>query len=103
MKKYDKLIRDKIPEIIREDGKDLEIDVMDDQEYKEYLKYKLLEEAEEYVESDEIEELADVLEVIKSIVEHEGIEFERIEEIRRKKAEKRGGFKEKIKLLKVKE
>lgn len=103
MKKYDKLIRDKIPEIIKEDDKEFEIDIMDDQEYKEYLQDKLLEEAEEYVESDEIEELADVLEVIKSIAEYEGVKFETIEEIRKKKAERRGRFKEKIRLLKVKE
>ena len=101
MKEYDKLIRDKIPEIIEADGKECEVEVMDDEEYREYLKEKLLEEAEEYVGSGEIEELADVLEVVKAIAEVEGVEFEKIERMREEKAEKRGRFKEKLKLLKV--
>jgi len=101
MKEYDKLIRDKIPEIIEADGKECEVEVMGDEEYKEYLKNKLLEEAEEYVESEEIEELADLLEVMKAIVEVEGIEFEKIKRMREKKAEDRGEFKDKLKLLKV--
>jgi predicted house-cleaning noncanonical NTP pyrophosphatase (MazG superfamily) len=101
MKEYDKLVRDKIPEIIEADGKECEVEVMDDEEYKEYLKDKLLEEAEEYVESGEIEELADVLEVIKSIAENEEIEFDKIEEMRKEKAVDRGRFEKKIKFLKV--
>ena len=101
MKEYDKLIRDKIPEIIEADGKKCEVEVMDDEEYKEYLKDKLLEEAEEYVESGEIEELADVLEVMKAIAEVEEVGFEEIEEMRKEKAEKRGRFEEKLKLLQV--
>ena len=101
MKEYDKLIRDKIPEIIEADGKECEVEVMDDEEYKEYLKNKLLEEAEEYIESGELEELADVLEVMKAIAEVEKVELSNIEEMRKKKAEERGGFKDKLKLLRV--
>lgn len=101
MKKYDKLVRDKIPDIIEEDGKDYEIEKLDDEEYEGYLKDKLLEETREYVESEKIEELADVLEVIQSILDHEGMELEELENIRRRKAEKRGRFEQKIKLLKV--
>jgi len=101
MKKYDKLIRDKIPEIIESDGKEYEIEKMDDDEYRKYLQDKLLEETEEYIESGDKKELADVLEVIKSILDEEGMEFKELEEIRKEKAKERGRFEEKIKLLKV--
>lgn len=101
MKKYDKLIRDRIPQIIEADGKEYEVEKIDNEEYKEYLKDKLLEETQEYVQSGDIEELADVLEVIKSILEDEGVEFNELENIRQKKAEERGRFKQKIKLTKV--
>ena len=103
MKEYDKLVRDKIPEIIEADGKDYEIERLDDEDYKDYLKDKLLEETQEYVQSGEIEELADVLEVLRSILDNEGVAFEELESMRRKKAEKRGRFEQKIKLLKVRE
>lgn len=101
MKRYDKLVRDKIPQIIESDGKKYEIEKMKDREFKEYLKDKLLEETQEYIKSGDIEELADILEVIKSILEEEKVEFEKLEEIRKKKAEKRGSFDQKIKLKKV--
>lgn len=103
MKTYDKLIRDKIPEIIERDGKEYEIEKMDDDEYKKYLNDKLLEEAKEYVESGDIRELADILEVIKSVLDEEGMEYKELEEIRKEKAEKRGRFKEKLKLLEVRD
>lgn len=103
MKNYDKLIRDKIPEIIESEGKKYKIERMSDEEYKEYLNEKLLEETNEYLNSGEIEELADVLEVIITILDYEGIDFEELEDLRQKKAEERGRFEKKIKLLKVHE
>lgn len=103
MKNYDKLIRDKIPEIIESEGKKYKIERMSDEEYKEYLNEKLLEETNEYLNSREIEELADVLEVIITILDYEGIDFEELEDLRQKKAEERGRFEKKIKLLKVHE
>ncbi len=101
MKEYDKLVRYKVPEIIEEDGKDYEIERWNDEKYEEYLKDKLLEETQEYVASGDIEELADILEVIRSILDAEEMEFEELENIRRKKAEERGCFKQKLKLLRV--
>ena len=101
MKEYDKLIRDKIPEIIAADGKECEVEVMGEDEYKEYLQDKLVEEVEEYVESEEMEELADILEVMRAIVELEDFDFEEIERMREEKKDERGGFEERLKLLKV--
>ncbi|WP_018249045.1 nucleoside triphosphate pyrophosphohydrolase [Orenia marismortui] len=101
MKKYDKLIRDRIPGIIKESGKEYEVEVMDEVEYKSYLKKKLLEEVNEYIESEEVEELADILEVMYAIIDLKEVTLEEVDKIRSEKVEKRGGFKERLKLLKV--
>lgn len=103
MERYDKLVRDKIPEIIEDDGKEYKMEVMDDEEYKEYLKDKLLEETEEYLRSGEVDELADVFEVVKTIAEDEGLGIADLEEMRKEKAKERGRFKKKIKLIEVRE
>ena len=61
---YNKLVRDRIPEIIQDSGKTCEIEVLDDKTYLEMLDEKLTEELNEYCESHNIEELADLLEVV---------------------------------------
>ncbi len=99
--KYDKLVRDKIPEIIQQAGKRAEIEILDENQFEGYLKQKLEEEVAEFLEADDIEELADLLEVIKAILNIKGISFFELEEIRKNKADARGGFSQKIKLTKV--
>ncbi len=94
--KYDKLVRDRIPEIIREDGKTAIVRVASQEEYLAKIKEKLLEETNEFLKSDDPEELADILEVIYAICEHKEISRERIEEMRSLKAEKRGGFSKRL-------
>lgn len=61
---YNKLVRDRIPEIIEDSGKTCEVEVIDDKTYLEMLDEKLTEELNEYCESHNIEELADLLEVV---------------------------------------
>ena len=101
MPKYDKLIRDKIPQIIESKGKRCEIEVMNDDEFAIYLKNKLQEEAEEFTESDEIDELVDIYEVILAMLELKGVGIEEFEEMRREKAEERGRFEERMRLRAV--
>ncbi len=103
MKKYDKLIRDKIPEIISADDKEYEVEVMNEGKYKKYLDKKLKEEVDEYLESGEVEELADIMEVIYAIIEVKGVSVEEVEKIRKDKADKRGGFEKRLRLLEVKD
>lgn len=103
MIKYNKLIRDKIPEIIEADGKDYEVRKLQDDEYLESLNTKLQEELDEYQESGEIEELADLLEIIYAILDHKDISREELETIRKKKKKSRGGFAEKLFLIGVEE
>ncbi|MBE5906371.1 MAG: phosphoribosyl-ATP pyrophosphohydrolase [Lachnospiraceae bacterium] len=98
---YNKLVRDKIPEIIEADGKKCEIEILSDERYLKALDAKLNEELEEYHKDQNIEELADLLEVIYACAEARGSSKEELERVRAGKAEKRGGFVKKILLKKV--
>ena len=92
MIKYNKAIRDKIPEIIAESGKKYNLKQLDDESFLAELEKKLIEEVNEYSESKDVEELADLLEVIYRISELRGVNSDELDEIRRNKAEKRGKF-----------
>ncbi len=101
--KYNKLVRDKIPEIIEKNGGIPISRILDDKEYKKCLDEKLIEEVQEYLKDDNEEELADVYEVFINILKYKGIELKKIEEIALEKKIKRGGFDKKIYLEEVKE
>lgn len=102
---YNKLVRDLIPEIIKQSGKKYTTTVLDNEEYVIALKEKLHEELAEFegAVSDEaaIEELADMLEVIHSLARAYGLDVAKLEAVRKEKALKRGGFQEKIFLIEV--
>lgn len=99
--KYDKLIRDKIPETIKEQGKQAVIEVLDSISYKKYLDDKLSEELKEYHEDDNVEELADLVEVVYALLDYKGVTIEEFEKIRLSKVEKRGAFKKQLLLKEV--
>ncbi|MFD2638695.1 nucleoside triphosphate pyrophosphohydrolase [Piscibacillus salipiscarius] len=105
MPKYNKLIRDKIPEIMEKQGLNYKTRVLNDDDYELEIKRKLSEEVNEYFDSEEnhnsLEELADVLELLHSLSEIHGEDIYKVEEIRKQKALERGGFKEKIYLIEV--
>lgn len=95
--KYDKLVRDKIPQIIKDKGSVPVTHIADDTEYWEKLKAKLQEEVTEVLEDTNVdEELADVLEVVHAMLAFKDMKFEELEQIMLKKREERGGFKNKI-------
>jgi len=96
MKIYNKLVRDKIPEIIEKNNEVCKIKILDDQEYLLELNKKLQEEVKEYLESGEVEELADIEEVLRAILDVKKCTYENFEEIRQTKVDKRGAFKQKI-------
>ena len=101
--KYNKLVRDRIPEIIESSGKTCVTRILSDKEYLEMIDAKLDEELAEYHQDQNIEELADLLEVIYAATAASGYTIEQLEQIRAEKAKKRGGFQEKILLLEVTE
>ena len=100
---YNKLVRDKIPQIIASDGNRCATRVLSDEEYLKMVDAKLSEELDEYLESGSAEELADLMEVIRAAAAARGYSYEQLEEIRAEKAEKRGGFEKRILLLEVEE
>ena len=93
---YNKLVRDQIIEIIRADGSEAKFHIADDQEYWQKLTEKIGEELAEFIVDESPEELADMMEVIDAVLEYKGYTWEQIREIQAQKAEKRGGFKERI-------
>ena len=103
MIKYNKLVRDRIPEIIEASGKICKTEILSDDEYLKMIDAKLDEELAEYHKDQNIEELADLMEVIYAAAIARGYTLEQLEQIRAEKAEKRGGFRKKILLLEVEE
>jgi predicted house-cleaning noncanonical NTP pyrophosphatase (MazG superfamily) len=93
---YQKLVRDKIPEIIKAKGEVPKTRVLDDQEYLEELIKKLKEEVAEFETDRSIEELADIREVVIALREALGIKSGELETARRNKADKNGRFKKRI-------
>ena len=95
-KEYNKLIRDRIPEIIAATGKTAQIRVLSDEGYVAALERKLTEEVSEYFESREPMELADVLEVIEALAENAGIPFEELMAMKTEKRCENGAFQKRL-------
>ncbi len=90
-----KLVRDRIPEIMRQQGKAPVIEQISGERLRLALKDKLVEEAEELRRADDItEELADVQEVIEALIEAYGLDKERLEAVKTNKRSMRGDFSE---------
>lgn len=99
IKVYNKLVRDRIPEIIERSGNECKTRVLTDAEYIKMLDEKLTEELVEYRKDQNIEELADLMEVIFALAVARGYTLEELEAVRAEKAEKRGGFEKKLLLI----
>jgi predicted house-cleaning noncanonical NTP pyrophosphatase (MazG superfamily) len=98
--RVEKLIRDKLPEIMRDQGLAVFDRRLDDAEFDRALRAKLLEEAAEAVEARGAEdlagELADLSEVILALAQLHGLTPEEIEARRIAKRVERGGFDDRV-------
>lgn len=107
MPTYNKLVRDLIPKVIQDAGQVCHTRFLGEEEYITELNKKMHEELAEYEAAenaeDAIEELADLLELIHAAASYYEITFDELEKIRAQKAEKRGGFEERIFLVDVEE
>lgn len=107
-KKYNKLVRDKIPEICLKNDAIPEIRIAkNDSEYRFYLQKKILEEALEIEKETNInklkKEIADLIEVINCLMRVANISEKEIKKIRKEKNRKRGSFNKRVILLKIKQ
>lgn len=100
-KKYNKLVRDHVPEIIESTGKSCTTEILSTEDYLRMLDAKLDEELAEYRKDQNIEELADLVEVIHAAVIARGYTLEDLERVRAEKKSKRGGFEKRILLVEV--
>lgn len=100
---YNKLVRDKIPKIIKLNGAIPITRILDDKEFSEELNKKLIEEVEEFLLSYDIEELVDIYEVLLAILRTRKVSFDEFEKIRYSKVQERGTFEKKVFLISVEE
>lgn len=101
VKTYNKLVRDRIPEIIESSGKSCTTEILSAEDYLRMIDAKLDEELAEYHKDQNIEELADLVEVIHAATIARGYTLEDLERVRAEKATKRGGFEKRILLKEV--
>lgn len=108
MPKYNKLVRDLIPDLIKLTGKTPVTRTLSlsEQEYAAMLKRKLQEETKEYMEAEDdfeaLKELADIVEVVRALAKLHYVTYDKVEEIREKKEKERGAFDDRIFLMEVK-
>jgi len=100
---YNKLVRDKIPEIIEQTGKTCVCSILKCEEYLAELNRKLTEELNEYSDTGAIEELVDIYEVIQAILKYYDMSISEFEKICLDKRNARGGFEKRIFLQSVNE
>jgi predicted house-cleaning noncanonical NTP pyrophosphatase (MazG superfamily) len=100
-KVYNKLVRDKIPQVIKQASKEPITYVATDEEVKPLILQKLIEELDEFKATPNEEELADILEVIDGIAYAFNLDMEKVLAVKADKLNERGGFKERIILEKV--
>ena len=99
--KYNKLVRDKIPELPALKDKVVRYHTAGSSEYALKLKEKLLEEVAEYCQDESSAELADIYEVISAIIDYKQFDRAEIESIRLEKLNERGGFEKQIVLEEI--
>lgn len=97
----EKLVRDRIPDIIKENGERPRTERLNDNDVKAYIVDKVEEETSEFLESEELEELADLVEVMRRYLAVRDCSWQELEELRRQKKQERGGFEENIVLKDV--
>ena len=102
---YNKLVRDRIPQIIEASGKTCTTSILAPCEHLGEIKKKMQEEVLEFQqvsnENDAIEELADILELVHAALDMYGVSYKELEAVRQRKKDKRGGFAEGVYLIEV--
>jgi predicted house-cleaning noncanonical NTP pyrophosphatase (MazG superfamily) len=87
-----RLVRDKIPHLMRRRGEHPIVRTAEPYEYAGLLRAKLVEEVEEFLDSDDPHELADVMEVLLALGQVLGCDGDDLERMRFEKAVENGAF-----------
>ena len=101
IRSYNKLVRDRIPELIKESGRASTSRILSKEEYFNALLDKIVEEIEEYRSSGLEEEIADVYEALDCLVEFKEYEPMHIDYLKLIRKEARGSFRERVLLIDV--
>lgn len=96
MKTYNKLVRDKIPQVLDEKNIKYNIRIAEDQEYLIKLQEKLQEEILEFKRTPNLDEYIDIVEVLEALAKYHGIDLKPMRLRKRMKREHKGGFDKKI-------
>lgn len=88
----EKLVRDKIPDIIRENGETPKVRIAKPKELDKLLREKIVEEAREFLRSGDTEELVDIQEAIDALLTLRKADTGLIDIQRHSKLLARGGF-----------
>ena len=101
-KEYNKLVRDRVPDLLRKKGIKYETCTLSTEGYRQALRQKLMEEAKEVAEASEVnlaEEIGDLLEVIDALMEVYGIQHEEVALAQDEKRAEKGNFEEQVQLV----
>lgn len=101
---YPKLIRDRIPQIIKqEDGRDVTVEVLNDDDFEAWLRKKAIEEAYELADAESdshlLEEIADLREILDELEKLKGFSPDQVQAVQDEKRAKRGGFAKRLLML----
>ena len=94
--KYDKLIRDRVPEIISNSGAKYKTHIANDDEYWEKLRTKLSEKVEEFLKDPSVDELADIVEIVHAIADFKFGGSGNVNDVKMVKFRERGGFEKRL-------
>jgi predicted house-cleaning noncanonical NTP pyrophosphatase (MazG superfamily) len=94
--KYNKLVRDKIPEYIKSRGGKPVTHIAGNEEYWRKLREKLQEEVNEFLEAESPQEIADIYEVLDAMCDWKQFDRNQVQDIKKTKLEERGGFQNRI-------
>lgn len=100
-RQYNKLVRDRIPELCKQNKQIAVVEVLGVETYPAALREKLQEEVREFLDSGKPEELADILEVVDALAQTQNISLDKLLDIKAEKAQRNGGFQKRLFLKEV--
>ena len=105
--RYQKLVRDLIPDVILANGGSPNVKRLPKKEFLLALQQKLEEEVQEFLTAktkvDALEELADIVEVVEALALANGFSAADVQAKKKSKKKQRGGFEKRLFLVEVEE